>query len=233
MPDRSEMYSAQPKHATFVTMGEITLNLPEFCRFCSFDRSFDRFLFARPEGIDEIGEGKARPGFFRGVATVVTKLLNIVQPQRAFFGQKDGLQSIVVRRIVRELNIPTQIVVCPTARERDGLAMSSRNVYLSPEDRGAAPILFASLTAARDAHSAGERDVATLRRAVLSVLAREPRVKPQYVSLADTDTGAELADGAKLAHSDAALLSIAVGVGDKGLRLIDNVILGEIKPTQH
>jgi pantoate--beta-alanine ligase len=159
------------------------------------------------------------------VATVVTKLFNIVQPDKAFFGQKDGLQTIVIRRIARELNIPTQVIVCPTVREVDGLAMSSRNVYLSPEDRKAAPILYQSLQAAENAFKQGQKSVSKLRNEVERVLASEKRVRVQYISLAETMTGAEMSEDGQVAPGQEVLLSIAVGIGDKGLRLIDNIIL--------
>jgi pantoate--beta-alanine ligase len=163
-------------------------------------------------------EGERRPGHFRGVATVVLKLLNVVQPTRAYFGQKDAQQLGVIRRVVRDLDVPVEIVGCPTLREPDGLAMSSRNTYLDADQRRAAPVLFRALQAATAAWEAGERDAEALRRRMSEVLGAEPLARPDYVSVADPTTFAELdrVDGA-------ALLSMAVFVGRA--RLIDNVVL--------
>jgi pantoate--beta-alanine ligase len=165
-------------------------------------------------------EGAHRPGHFRGVATVVLKLLNIVQPHRAYFGRKDAQQLGVIRRMVRDLDMPVEIVGCPTVRESDGLALSSRNSYLGPEDRAAATVLSRALRAAEALWSAGERDAETLRRSMRAVLAAEARARPDYVSVADPDTFVEL--DRVLGR---ALLSMAVRVGPA--RLIDNVILGD------
>ena len=109
-------------------------------------------------GVAEVLEGAVRPGHFAGVATVVAKLLNIVQPTRAYFGQKDAQQSVVIRRLVRDLNLPVEVIVAPTVREADGLALSSRNSYLTPEQRAAAPVIYRALTVARERFAAGERD---------------------------------------------------------------------------
>ncbi len=168
---------------------------------------------------DEVLEGAARPGHFRGVATVVCKLLNIVQPTRAYFGQKDAQQSIVVRQLVRDLNIPTQIVVAPTVREPDGLAMSSRNSYLTPEERQAAPAIYRALRAAEQRYLAGERDGEALRQAVIAVLDAEPLLRPEYVSIADPLSLREL----EQVGSRGALVSLAVRIG--AVRLIDNLVL--------
>ena len=163
-------------------------------------------------------EGAMRPGHFRGVATVVTKLFNIVQPDRAYFGQKDAQQVAVIQRMVRDLDIPVEIVVCETMREADGLAMSSRNVYLSPEQRQAAPVLYRALCDARDAFARGERDGARLREIMRAVLAQESRANVEYVSAADPDTLLELNT-----IQNAVLLSMAVRFGTT--RLIDNLLL--------
>lgn len=165
-------------------------------------------------------EGEHRPGHFKGVTTVVAKLFNVVQPQRAYFGQKDAQQAAVIRRMVSDLNIPVEVVVCPTVRESDGLAMSSRNVYLSEEERRAAVVLFRALTAAKAAFESGERDAGTLRKLMMDVLLQEPLARVQYVSCADPETLEE--------HSgeiSSALLSMAVFIGKT--RLIDNILVGE------
>ena len=160
-------------------------------------------------------EGAARPGHFDGVATVVAILFGLVGAERAYFGQKDAQQVMVIRRMARDLAIGTEVVACPTVREPDGLALSSRNVHLTPEQRAAAPVLHRALLAARSAWEAGERDAETLRSAIRAVLAGEPLAEPDYVSIADVTTLAELerVDGPALA-------SLAVRFGST--RLIDN-----------
>lgn len=164
-------------------------------------------------------EGAQRPGHFRGVTTIVAKLFNGVRPARAYFGQKDAQQVAVIRRMTQDLNFPLQVVVCPTVREEDGLAMSSRNKYLSPEERQAAGVLFRALSAARDAHAGGEQDAEKLRALMREIIASEPLAKEQYVSCADYDTLEELET-----VTGKTLLSMAVFVG--GTRLIDNFVLG-------
>ena len=172
--------------------------------------------------VDEVSaplEGARRPGHFRGVATVVAKLLNVFGPDRAYFGQKDAQQVAVIRRMVNDLAFPVDIVVCPTVRETDGLALSSRNAYLAPEERRAAPVIYRALSAARAAFEAGERDARRLRQILSEALAGEPLVEADYLSVADSATLAELEriDGA-------ALVSLAARIGNA--RLIDNVVLG-------
>ncbi len=164
-------------------------------------------------------EGALRPGHFRGVATVVTKLFNATQPDKAYFGQKDAQQAAVIRQMTRDLNYPIEIVVCPTVREADGLAMSSRNNYLEGADRKAATILFRALSAAKDMYETGERNGEKLRGKMKEVLESEPRAQMQYVSCADYDTLEELA-----VINGKALLSMAVFFGKT--RLIDNFVLG-------
>lgn len=164
-------------------------------------------------------EGAMRPGHFKGVTTVVAKLFNGVQPHKAYFGQKDAQQVAVIRQMVRDLNFPVEIVVCPTSREADGLAMSSRNVYLDPAQRQAATVLFRSLSAAKEAYKQGERDGEKLREKMKDILASEPLAQVQYVSCADYDTLDELA-----VIKGKALLSMAVFLGKT--RLIDNFVLG-------
>ncbi len=164
-------------------------------------------------------EGAMRPGHFRGVTTVVAKLFNAVQPHKAYFGQKDAQQAAVIRQMARDLNFPIEIVVCPTTREPDGLAMSSRNVYLDAEQRKAATVLFRSLSAAKELYEAGERDAEKVRGKMKEVLAGEPLAEPQYVSCADYDTLEELTE-----IKGKALLSMAVFIGKT--RLIDNFVIG-------
>jgi pantoate--beta-alanine ligase len=165
-------------------------------------------------------EGAMRPGHFRGVTTVVAKLFTAVQPDKAYFGQKDAQQAAVIRQMTRDLNFPIEVVICPTLREADGLAMSSRNAYLNPEERQAATVLSRALFAARDAFQAGECDAQRLRELMAEIVNAEPLARLQYVSCADPDTLEEL-------HGEVnhALLSMAVDVGKT--RLIDNVVIGE------
>jgi len=165
-------------------------------------------------------EGAARPGHFRGVATVVTRLLNLVQPHRAYFGWKDAQQVLVVRRVVQDLALPVEIVPVPTVREADGLAMSSRNVYLSPEERAAAAALPRALFAALARFQQGERDAEVLRQLVHAALAQTP-VRLEYVSVSDRETFQELARVDR-----PALLLVAAWVGTT--RLIDNVPLDPV-----
>jgi pantoate--beta-alanine ligase len=164
-------------------------------------------------------EGARRPGHFRGVATVVAKLLNVFGPDRAYFGQKDAQQVAVIRRMVQDLAFPVDVVVCPTVREKDGLALSSRNLYLGPDERRAAPVLHRALEAARAAFDSGEREASRLRAILTETLAGEPLVREDYVSVADASTLAELER-----VEGAALVSLAAHIGKA--RLIDNVVLG-------
>ena len=164
-------------------------------------------------------EGAARPGHFRGVATVVAKLFGIVQPERAYFGQKDGQQTIVIRKLARDLDMGIEIVVLPTVREADGLAMSSRNVRLNPEQRRAAPAVYRALCAGLAVWEQGETDADAIRDAVAGVLGAEPLLDAiDYNSVAAADTMEEL-ERATLG----AMLSVAAHLGP--VRLIDNVIL--------
>lgn len=164
-------------------------------------------------------EGASRPSHFRGVTTVVTKLFNLVQAQKAYFGQKDAQQAIVIKRMVQDLNMPLEIRVCPTVREADGLAMSSRNVYLTPEERKAAAALSRGLFAAKKAYTEGERDAETLRGIVREIINAEPLARIDYISCANLETMEESEIVEK-----GALLSLAVFIGKT--RLIDNVLLG-------
>ena len=192
MPDSEDMYPAGSQ--TWVTVEEVTRPL----------------------------EGSMRPGHFRGVTTVVAKLFNAVQPHKAYFGQKDAQQAVVIRQMARDLNFPLEIVVCPIVREADGLAMSSRNVYLSPAERQAATVLSRALRAAQAAYASGERDAQKLRSQVEEAVNAEPLAHLQYVSCANADTLEEVTG----LLSGRALLSMAVHFGKT--RLIDNLILGEM-----
>lgn len=172
------------------------------------------------EGLSQILEGLHRPGHFRGVTTVVAKLFNSVRPDKAYFGQKDAQQVVVIQRMTEDLNFPIEVVVCPTLREPDGLAMSSRNIYLDPKQREAAMVVYRSLTAAVQSYEAGERDAEILRSRMSDVLSTEPLAQPQYVSVADPDTLEELKGPIVRA-----LFSMAVYVGKT--RLIDNMVVGD------
>jgi pantoate--beta-alanine ligase len=171
--------------------------------------------------VDEVTkplEGALRPGHFRGVTTVVAKLFNAVQPQKAFFGQKDAQQAAVIRQMTRDLSYPIEIVVCPIRREPDGLAMSSRNIYLDPQQRQAAVVLSQSLASARAAFKQGERDAQKIRQIMLDKLGAESLATVQYVSCVDPLTLQELDT-----IQERALLSMAVYFGKT--RLIDNCLL--------
>lgn len=163
-------------------------------------------------------EGAMRPGHFRGVTTVVAKLFNAVRPDRAYFGQKDAQQVAVIKQMVRDLSYPIEIIVCPTMREFDGLAMSSRNAYLKGDERRAATVLYRALNAAKSAYKSGERSANTLRHLMADTLRAEPLAKMQYVSCAHPLTLKDL----DWVEQDA-LFSMAVYVGRT--RLIDNFLL--------
>jgi pantoate--beta-alanine ligase len=168
-------------------------------------------------------EGACRPIHFRGVATIVAKLFHIVQPDVAFFGQKDAQQALVVRRMIRDLDFAVRLAVCPTVREDDGLAMSSRNTYLTPRERRAAPVLYRALQTAEGLYNDGERSAGALRRAAEAMLGSEPLARPEYFSIADLDTLEEME-----VLDRPALVSSAVRIGKT--RLIDNLLLppGEV-----
>jgi pantoate--beta-alanine ligase len=165
--------------------------------------------------VSEPLEGAARPGHFDGVATVVAILFDLVGAEHAYFGQKDAQQLLVIRRMALDLALPTEVVGCPTIREPDGLAMSSRNVHLSPEERAGAPVIHRALHAARALHARGERSADALRAEMRRVLASEPLARPEYVSVADMTSLKELDT-----VTGPALLSMAVHFG--ATRLIDN-----------
>jgi pantoate--beta-alanine ligase len=163
-------------------------------------------------------EGVSRPGHFRGVTTIVTKLFNVFQPTSAYFGQKDAQQAAVIGRMVRDLALNVDVVVCPTVREVDGLAMSSRNTRLDAGERKAATVLYGALFGAAEAWKHGEHDAGKLRELMTHFIEAEPLARIDYVSVANPDTLAEI-DG-QVRH---ALLSLAVYIGE--VRLIDNIVL--------
>ena len=165
-------------------------------------------------------EGDYRPTHFRGVTTIVAKLFNIVHPTNAYFGQKDAQQVLVVKKMAADLNMNLKVIVCPTVREPDGLAMSSRNVYLTPEQRKAAPVLNRSLLLAKDLFTGGERDAAVILKKMTDLIQKEPLANIDYISISNTETLAEL----KIINKSA-LVSMAVRFGNT--RLIDNIILGQ------
>ncbi|MBI2917962.1 MAG: pantoate--beta-alanine ligase [Chloroflexi bacterium] len=188
-PEPSEMY--QPGATTYIDVGPTAQRL----------------------------EGASRPGHFRGVATVVAKLFNVVQPQKAYFGQKDAQQVVVIKKLVADLDIPVDIIVVPTVREPDGLAMSSRNTYLDAQQRQAAPVLWRALCWAQELWQAGERDARRLRREMVSLIEAEPLAQIDYISVAHPETLDELE------HIEGpSLVSLAVRIGKT--RLIDNITLG-------
>jgi pantoate--beta-alanine ligase len=188
MPSDTEMYPEN--YDTWVTPGEIAERL----------------------------EGAVRPGHFRGVDTVVAKLFNIVQPTKAYFGQKDAQQLAIIKRMVDDLNMPLEVVACPTVREADGLAMSSRNVYLNRQQRKAASVLYKSLTLAKEMWGQGEKEAGTIRRRITESIEEEPLGVIDYISVAYPETLKEM-------HhiKPPALVSLAVRVGKT--RLIDNIVL--------
>jgi pantoate--beta-alanine ligase len=169
-------------------------------------------------GITERLEGASRPGHFRGVTTVVAKLFNIVMPDAAYFGQKDAQQAAVIKKMAADLNMNLKVVTLPTVREPDGLAMSSRNTYLNPEQRRAATVLYRALTLAEGLFNKGERSADAIRREMLDLLRQEPLANVNYVSIADNDTLQE-----QTVVRPPALVSMAVKIGPT--RLMDNIVL--------
>jgi pantoate--beta-alanine ligase len=175
--------------------------------------------FVTVEGLSEKLCGRSRPGHFRGVTTVVSKLFNIVAPHIAFFGQKDSAQAVIIRRMVRDLGFNVEIVVCPIVREPDGLALSSRNAYLDPQQRKQATVLYRSLMQVKTLADRGERDSARLVAAALDVFKEEPEVRLDYFEIVDRETLDPIANTSK-----GALVAVAAFVGTT--RLIDNMVLG-------
>jgi len=188
IPSAAEMYPAH--FDTWVEVGEISHHL----------------------------EGTARPTHFRGVTTVVAKLFNIVQPTRAYFGQKDAQQAIVIRKMATELNMNLEVITCPTMREPDGLAMSSRNTYLTPEQRQAAVVLYQSLNLAKELWSQGEKDAEKIRQQMRTLIQQQSLGIIDYISIADNETLEELDE-----IKPPALVSLVVKFGKT--RLLDNVVL--------
>ncbi len=174
--------------------------------------------FVVPGKIAERLEGAVRPGHFRGVATVVLKLFNLVQPQKAYFGQKDAQQVAVIKKMVADLNVPVEIVVMPTFRESDGLAMSSRNTYLNPSERKSATVLYRSLKLADDLIKEGEREAKVVKQRMNDLINSEPQARVDYVSIAETGSLEEETFIVK-----PVLISLAVRIGRT--RLIDNFML--------
>ena len=188
MPSVTEMYP--PQFNSWVEVGKVTERL----------------------------EGASRPGHFRGITTVVAKLFNIIQPTRAYFGQKDAQQAIVIKKMVADRNMNLEIVTVPTVREPDGLALSSRNIYLNPEERQAALVLYQALRLAQELWSQGEKDAERIRQEMIALIKKQPLANTDYVSIADTETLDELDT-----ISPPALASLAVRIGKT--RLIDNIVL--------
>jgi pantoate--beta-alanine ligase len=183
-----------------------------------YSNSNDQITWVLVEGLSEKLDGRSRPGHFRGVTTIVSKLFHILEPEAAFFGQKDAAQLAVIRRMVRDLNFAVEIVGCPIVREPDGLAMSSRNAYLDQEERSRALVLQRSLQLAQQEFQAGERHTAKLIRVAKEVIAREPQVKLDYFEIVDPET----LDPVERV-SQKTLVAVAAYVG--ATRLIDNVVL--------
>ncbi len=177
----------------------------------------DSTTFVSVEGLSEKLCGGSRPGHFRGVTTVVAKLFNIVEPDFAFFGQKDAAQCAIIRRMVRDLNLDVEIIVCPTVRERDGLAISSRNAYLDPQQRKSATVLYRALARIQLLADRGERRASALLAAARDVLAEEPQVRPDYLEIVNAENLQPVAD-----ISQGALVAVAALIGNT--RLIDNIV---------
>jgi pantoate--beta-alanine ligase len=187
-----------------------------------YPAGFDTWI--EPGAVAEGQEGEVRPGHFRGVATVVAKLFTIVRPDRAYFGQKDGQQVAVIRRMARDLNLGVDVVTMPTVREPDGLALSSRNAYLKPHERQAAPVIYRALCAAEQLWRSGDRDAARLQAAAFAVLQAEPLLESvDYVSVVDADSMAPVESVAP-SGGQRVMVAIAAKLGQP--RLIDNIIIG-------
>ena len=182
--------------------------------------------YVNVEGLSEQLEGASRPGHFRGVATVVTILLNTVRPDFAFFGQKDAQQALVIRRLVKDLAFDTEIVILPIVREDSGLAISSRNLYLSPDEQGSAAVIHRALVQAKSTFKEGERSAARIADVVRSMIEKEPRARLDYVSVTD----AESLEPVERIDERPTLIAVAAYIGKT--RLIDNVILNKVKKKE-
>ncbi len=179
--------------------------------------------YVNVSGLSKLFEGEARPGHFRGVATVVTILFNIVKPDFAFFGQKDAQQAVIIRRLVKDLALDTEVLVMPTVREDSGLAMSSRNSYLSAEEQQAAAVIHRALVKAKETFKTGERHAAKLADQVRATIEAEPRVRLDYVGITDAETLERL----ERLDDRPILIAVAAYVGK--IRLIDNIMLNGSK----
>jgi len=191
--------------------------------FCPADGSMylpGHATYVTHDKLTDILEGKRRPGHFRGVLTIVCKLFNIIPANQAYFGQKDFQQTVVIRRMVRDLNIPAAIRVMPTVREADGLAMSSRNEYLSEDERRQATCLYQALVEGARLYRRGQTDAAAVRDAMQAVIGRAPLAQPDYVEIVDRDT---LASVSKVTDRAVAVLAVSIG----NTHLIDNMPFGE------
>ena len=188
-----------------------------------YPHGFDTWI--EPGSVAEGQEGEARPGHFKGVATVVAKLFSIVRADRAYFGQKDGQQVAVIRRMAQDLNLGVEVVTMPTIREADGLALSSRNAYLTTDQRLAAPVIYRALCAAQELWRGGEQDAGRLRAAAMAVLQAEPMLElVDYVSVVDADSMAPV-ERADTSGGRRVMVAVAAKLGQP--RLIDNIILGD------
>jgi pantoate--beta-alanine ligase len=183
----------------------------------------DFSTYVKVGGLSEPMEGVSRPGHFRGVATVVTILLNIVRPDFAFFGQKDAQQTLVIKRLVRDLAFDTEVVILPTVREESGLALSSRNAYLKEDEKRAAVVLYRALKQAKEMYKAGERSGSRLAEAVSATVAAEPLARLDYINVTDADTLEQL----EKLDDRTILIALAVHLGKT--RLIDNIVLNRKK----
>jgi pantoate--beta-alanine ligase len=181
------------------------------------------FTYVNVDELDRALCGASRPGHFRGVATVVLKFFNIVVPDVAFFGAKDAQQVVVLKRMTQDLNVPVAIEVCPTVRENDGLAMSSRNVFLTPAERKAAPAIGRALKAAASLFENGETNAATIAGTLDATLRKEPLIQKEYIEIVDTIT---LQPQTTITSTGAALVAVACRTRESGTRLIDNIVLG-------
>jgi pantoate--beta-alanine ligase len=182
--------------------------------------------YVNVEGLSDQLEGSSRPGHFRGVATVVSILLNTIRPDFAFFGQKDAQQAIVIRRLVKDLAIDSEIVVLPTVRENSGLAISSRNLYLTNEEQAAATVIHRALVQAKAAYKEGERSAGKLADLVKNIIESEPRARLDYVSVSDAETLEKL----DRIEDRPTLIAVAAYIGKT--RLIDNTILNKVKKKE-